>query len=224
MKKTISTAITLLAFFMSNAQIQRGATALGFNLAATYNVAKSSSPSSNFEFTTTTKVLAAQPLAEFFVNKNLSFGIGLNLSALIRDQKLEFGNNLNENNNSTYSYGLQVQLKRYWFATKKIAFTFTPAIAASFNENSFVQKDNFGGISFKGNSEFWGFSFGGNLGAGYLLKPNLMLEAQTNFYTYYYSQEESNKVNNYVISLVPNNLTLGFKFIFGNKAKNVKVD
>lgn len=100
---------------MANAQIGKGATALGLNLAATYNINKLSSPgsfnSSNNELTKTTKVFAAQPLAEFFIGKNLSFGIGFNYGIILTNEKLSLGTNFNSLDNSLYTYGLQIQLK-----------------------------------------------------------------------------------------------------------------
>lgn len=226
MKKTISTAITLLAFFMANAQIQKGATALGFNLAAIYNVNKfSNSMNASYSQTITNKGFALQPFYEYFVSKNLSFGIALNYSNNF------INNNTNFNPNTSYSefnlkaYGLQVQFKKYWFATKKVAFTFTPAIAALYNDNFYENGSSNASKNISSDS-YWQFGVGGNLGAAYFIKKNVMVEGQTNFFSYSYRPEvnQNSSSNNLTISVIPTNLTLGFKFVFGNNANNVKVD
>ncbi len=227
MKKTIITAFTLLSVLMANAQINKGAKALGFNLAANYNLNKSSnernSNTSATETTRNTLGFAVQPVFEYFIGKNLSFGVGLNYGINTINEKTTLASNTYDYNYNFKNYGLQVQFKKYWFATNKVAFTFTPAIAASYIENSYVQSNNFGSPEYKGNSDYWAFSLGGNLGAAYLIKPNLMIEGQTNFFSYSHSPETSNTniTNNIAVSFIPTNLSLGLKFIFGNETNNV---
>ncbi len=230
MKKSILTSITVLSFIITQAQINKGAKALGFNLAATYNIDKSSSPgsfnSSNIELTKTNKVFAAQPFYEFFVGKNLSFGIGFNYGIVLSNEKLSIGTNFNSLDNSLNTYGLQFQFKKYWFATNRIAFTLTPALTSSYNESSYVQSNNIGFNEYKGNSDFWTFSFGGSLGAAYFIKPNIMIEGQTNFFSYSIRPEDAktSSSNNLTISVIPTNLAVGVKFIFGNKASNNTIE
>jgi hypothetical protein len=227
MKKTIITAFTLLSVLIANAQINKGAKALGFNLAANYNLNKSSnernSNTSATETTRNTLGFAVQPVFEYFVVTNLSLGVGLNYSINTINEKTTLGTNIYDYNYNFKNYGLQVQFKKYWFATNKIAFTLTPAIAASYIENSYVQSNNFGSPEFKGNSDYWQYGIGGNLGAAFFIKQNLTIEGQTNFFSYSYSPETSktNITNNIAVSFIPTNLSLGFKFIFGNKTNNV---
>lgn len=226
MKKTISTAITLLAFFMANAQIQKGATALGFNLAAIYSVNKfSNSMNSSYSQTNTSQGFTIQPFFEYFVKTNLSIGITLNYSNNL------INTNTNFNPNSSYSefnlknYGLQVQLKKYWFATSKVAFTFTPAIAALRNDN-FYENGSSNAPKYTSTDNYWQFGIGGNLGAAYFIKKNVMVEGQTNFFSFSYRPEvnQNSSTRSHTISIIPTNLTLGFKFIFGNKVNNVNVN
>lgn len=229
MKKTISTVIIGLSFFMAHAQIGKGATALGLSLAATYNVNKSTRASTfntpNYEVSRTTQGLAIQPFLEYFVGKNLSFGIGFNYGINLISEKNTFGTSTSKYDFNLKSYGLQVQFKKYWFATKKIAFTFTPAIAALYND-IINENTSSNGIIDKNTIDYWGYGIGVNLGAAYFIKHNIMVEGQTNFYTYYYTPETSqiNYSSNYTISVIPTNLSLGLKFVFGNKANSVKVD
>lgn len=98
-------------------------------------------------------------------------------------------------------------------------------MASTYNESSYAQSNNIGLTEYKGNSEFWGFSFGGNVGAAYLIKPNIMIEGQTNFFSYSLTPEDAKtgSSNNLTISVIPTNLSVGFKFIFGNTANSVSV-
>ena len=120
---------------------------------------------------------------------------------------------------------MQVQLTKYWFASNKVAFTFKPAIASLFFDNIYEYTGS-NAPTEKNSASFWQHGIGGNLGVAYFIKKNVVVEGQTNFFSYSYRPGATQVSNssNLIISIIPTNLTLGFKFIFGNKANNVKVD
>lgn len=225
MKKTIITAFTLLTVLMANAQINKGTKALGFNLAAIYNSNKSTKEStfntSGYEMNRTTQGFAIQPVLEYFVGKNLSFGIGFNYGINLVNEKNTFGTSTSSSDYNLKNYGLQVQFKKYWFATNKVAFIFTPAIAAIYNDNTYENTSN-NGLTDKNTFNYWQYGIGGNLGAAYFIKQNVILEGQTNFFSYSFNSESSliSSTKNTAISVIPTNLSLGFKFIFGNQNIN----
>lgn len=225
MKKTITTAFTVLSVLIANAQINKGTKALGFNLAANYNVNKSTKAStfntSGYEMNRTTQGFAIQPVLEYIVGKNLSFGICFNYGINLINEKNTFGTSASSSDYNLKNYGLQVQFKKYWFATNKVAFTFTPAIAAIYNDNIYENTSN-NGVVDKNKFEYWQYGIGGNLGAAYFIKQNLMLEGQTNFFSYSFNSESSliSSTKNTSISVIPTNLSLGLKFIFGNQNLN----
>lgn len=222
MKKTISTVIIVLSFFMANAQIERGAKSLGFNLAAIYENYKSgSSNNSSYSQTSTNTGFAIQPFFDYFVGKNLSLGIALNYSNNFVNNNSTNSTFTSNSNSNLKSYGLQVQLTKYWFASNKVAFTFRPAVASLYFDNIYEYTGS-NVPTEKNSSSFWQHGIGGNVGVAYFIKKNVMVEGQTNFFSYIYRPVSNS--SNLTISIIPTNLTLGFKFIFGNKANNVKVN
>lgn len=222
MKKTITTVFAVLSVLIVNAQINKGTKALGFNLAAIYNSNKfSNSNNLSYSQTSTNKGFAIQPFYEYFVSKSLSFGIALNYSNNSINTNTNFSSSTNYTDYNLKSYGLQVQLKKYWFATTKVAFTFTPAIAAMYNDNFYENGSSNASKNISSDSH-WQFGVGCNLGAAYFIKQNIMIEGQTNFFSYLIRPEDAktSSSNNLTISVIPTNLSLGLKFIFGNQNIN----
>jgi hypothetical protein len=212
MKKTISTAITLLSFFMANAQIERGANTFGVNLGASY-IANFNSIQSN-----TSMGLKAQPIFEHFIDKNLSLGIGLNYGVNLIYSDYSVAIVSYNTSYNTQNIGAQIQLKKYWFVTNKTAFTLTPIFSSNYNETNVASSYTDGSKS-TSNFNNWVHSANCNIGASYFIKKNLAIEAQTTPFSYSFTPEKSNNgnTNNINLSIVPNNLLLGFKYFFEKK-------
>ena len=212
MKKTIAAVITVLTFLNANAQIEKGTNTFGANLGASYIVNFNSIQSN------TSMGLKVQPVFEHFIDKNLSLGFALN-----------YGVNLFNNDysiaivsyNTTYNtqiMGAQIQLKKYWFVTDKTVFTLTPIFSSNYNETNVASSYTDGSKS-TSNFNNWVHSANCNIGAAYFIKKNLAIEAQTTPFSYSFTTEKSNNgnTNNINLSIVPNNLLLGFKYFFAKK-------
>ena len=210
MKKTIVTVITSIALLSANAQIEKGTNALGLNLVAIYN--------NNFTTyqTNNTLGLKVQLVFDHFIAKNLSLGVALNYGIIQSNFVYTSGTYTDNNEINIQNYGAQIQLKKYWFATNKVAFTLTPVLSSYYNETSFASYNNNGS---KGSNNYnnWTHSANCNIGASYFIKQNLTIEAQTTFLNYSFTPERNNfgNTNNFDLFIVPSNLLLGVKFIFG---------
>lgn len=210
MKKTIATLLTVITFLSTSAQIEKATNSIGLNLGAIYNN-NNSTYQNIYDFG-----LNTQPVFEHFIDENLSLGLALNYGIRQSYSNNTFNSN---NNNSEYNFqnfGAQIQLKKYWFATNKIAFTFTPVLSLYYYETNSTSSTNNGSKS-TNNYNNWIYNANCNLGALYFIKQNLAIEAQTNFINYSFVPENSNlgNISNFSLSIVPSNLMLGVKFFLG---------
>lgn len=216
MKQTLITMMCLLAFTGTKAQIEKGSSALTLNAGLGFNYNSQNSYSSN------SIRLTAQPVFEHFIDRNLSLGAFArgSFDFYNSEDKSSFSTSSSKYNSYVQTYSLGLQLKKYWFAGTKVAFTASPQLAANYYELNSTSEYAGGGKS-TNNFKYWYYSAGLNLGALYFITPNVAIEAQTNFINYSYYPENSNINERYNITLLAleSNLTLGIKYILGNKEK-----
>ncbi|MES2654293.1 MAG: hypothetical protein V4620_01830 [Bacteroidota bacterium] len=216
MKQTIITLLCLLIFTGSKAQIEKGSIALGLNagLGFTYD---SDKYQSNNSFR-----ISAQPVFEYFIANNLSLGAAVNSSFQFSNSEYTEYTLIPysyKSDNYRQTYSLNILLKKYWFASPQIGFTVSPQLASTYaEENASNTNDN---RTTTYNTNYWYSSAMLNVGAVYFVRPNLAIEAQTNFINYsnYPGSPSSNNNERHSFSVLAfqSSLTLGIKYVFGKK-------
>lgn len=220
--KTIATVITLFSLLSANAQIEKGTNVLGANLGASYNLELVKETSNHI------LSLKVQPVFEHFIAKNLSLGVALNYGVNQQDyySTSTFNNVVSDSKTeiNKQNFGAHIQFKKHWFATNKIAFTLTPFLSTYYNETNVLGTNNNGQIStYTYNYNNWTHSAKCTLGAMYFIKQNLAIEAQSNFFKYSFTPEKNNSgnLNDFSLSIIPNDLLLGVKFFFRKENSNI---
>lgn len=215
MKQTLITLLCLLAFTCTRAQIEQGSTAIGMNAGLGFYLNKDDFQSGN------TFRVTAQPVFEYFVAKNLSLGAAVNCNFQFQTDDYKSGFTNYTYKSYVQTYGLGIQLKKYWFASPQIGFTATPQIVSSYYEsnNSYEYANFLNNTTY--NSHYWYHSAMLNVGAVYFVRPNLAIEAQTNFINYAYYPGSPSSSNNerhtFTVLAFQSSLTVGVKYILGNK-------
>lgn len=219
MKKTIIVLMSVLAFTSSKAQIEKGSNALGINAGLGFGLSSAKDQSNNiFQ-------INIQPVFEHFVATNLSLGASINAGFQFENYENKYSVSPYKSSSYIQTYGFAIQLKKYWFASPKVGFTLSPQLATTYYESNSRTDNSFSNTYYTYSYNYWYHSAMLNFGALYFIKPNVAIEAQTNFLNYSYFPEKSNNSNEqhvFTALAFQNSLMVGVKFILGNKGDSVK--
>ncbi|MES2380950.1 MAG: hypothetical protein V4538_07910 [Bacteroidota bacterium] len=212
MKQTIITLLCLLAFTSSQAQIEKGSNAITINAGLGFNRASDPNQSNNLFR------INVQPVFEHFIARNLSLGAGINGGFQFGNDDYKVSPYSYKANSYAQTYGLSLQLKKYWFMNPQIGLTLSPQLSSTYYEynNSTEYTTNTNTYNYN----YWYHSAMLNFGAVYFVKSNIAIEAQTNFvnYSYYPGSPSYNNNERHVFSVLAfqSSLMVGVKFILGN--------
>ena len=215
MKKTLIVALSIFTFINSKAQIEKGSNALSINAGAGFGLSSTKDQSSNiFQ-------INVQPVFEHFVATNLSLGAAINGGFQFENYENKYSVSPYKSSYYIQTYSLSIQLKKYWFASPKIGFTLSPQLANTYYELNSRTDNSFSNTYYTYSYNYWYNSAMLNFGVVYFIKPNVAIEAQTNFLNYSYYPERSNNQHVFTALAFQSSLMVGVKFILGKQKENL---
>lgn len=217
---TKSIVITVLAFsmgLMAQAQIEKGSQSIGSTLEGGFSTYKPNETQSSYSLTG-----KVEPTWEYFVNTNLSVGIGLGYKIDYNASEYNQGSPISYPRNSsstTQTFNLALSLRKFWFVHPKVAFYLQPKLSSFYydlanyskNENPVIPANQREVHSY---SNYWIHNATLSVGVSYFAKPQLAIKVQSLLSQYI----RDNERNSLTLIYPTLNLLFGVDYYFGRQA------